>query len=85
MKFNRSISTEERRQEKQEFAIAFGHHLRKVRESKGISQEKLSIEAGYYHTYVNKIEAGKYSPSLHTVWRLAHTMKMTVSELLKGF
>lgn len=75
----------ERRQEKVEFAISIGRHLRKVRESKNISQEQLSNKAGYYHTYVNKIEQGKYSPSFHTIWRLSHALGLSLSEFLKDF
>lgn len=76
---------EERRKEKKEFALKIGKHLRKIREPLGISQEQLSNRAGYYHTYVNKIEARKYSPSLHTIWRLAHTLDMTLEDFFKGF
>lgn len=76
---------ENRRKEKHEFAIAIGKHLRKIREAKNISQEQLSVKAGYYHTYVNKIEQGKYSPSLHTIWRLAHTLGLSLDDFLKGF
>lgn len=74
-----------RREEKKQFALAIGKHLRKIRESKNISQEQLSVKAGYYHTYVNKIEQGKYSPSLHTIWRLSHSLGMSLEEFLKGF
>lgn len=74
----------QRREEKKDFAIEIGKHLRKVRESKNISQERLSINAGYYHTYVNKIEQGKYSPSLHTIWRLAHALGMNLEQFFKG-
>jgi transcriptional regulator with XRE-family HTH domain len=77
-------SSKERRTEKLEFAKFFGSYLRKVRESKGISQENLSMNAGYYRTYVGKIEAGKYSPSLHTIWRLVHSLGMNMSEFFKG-
>ncbi|QQG44854.1 MAG: helix-turn-helix transcriptional regulator [Candidatus Roizmanbacteria bacterium] len=63
----------------------FGRYLRKIRESKNISQEQLSIKAGYYHTYVNKIEQGKYSPSLHTIWRIAHALGVSLSDFFKGF
>lgn len=77
--------TETRRKEKKEFALKIGEHLRKLREPMGISQEQLSIKAGYYHTYVNKIEQGKYSPSLHTIWRLAHSLDMTLDQFFKGF
>lgn len=78
-------SPQDRRNEKDKFGVHFGKHLRKVRESKNISQEKLSLDAGFYHTYVNKMERGYYSPSLHTVWRLADTLGMSLSEFFKGF
>lgn len=74
-----------RREEKKQFALAIGKHLRKIREAKNISQEQLSVKAGYYHTYVNKIEQGKYSPSLHTIWRLSHSLGMSLEDFLKGF
>lgn len=79
------LEVKDRRGEKVLFAKSFGGHLRKVRESKNISQEKLSLKAGYYHTYVNKIETGKYSPSLHTVWRLSHALGMSLSDFFKEF
>lgn len=75
----------ERRKEKQEFALKIGQHLRKIREKKNISQENLSIEAGYYRTYVGKIEQGLYSPSLHTVWRLAHALGLSLDDFFRGF
>lgn len=74
-----------RRKEKKEFAKHFGPYLRKIRESKNISQENLSMNAGYYRTYVNKIETGGYSPSLHTVWRLANELGMTLKDFFKDF
>lgn len=76
---------EERRKEKAVFAKEIGKYLRKIREAKGISQEKLSLDAGYYHTYVNKIEQGKYSPSLHTIWRLAHTLGLSLRDFFRDF
>lgn len=70
--------------EKQAFAAAAGKQLRAIREKKGISQEALSEKAGYYRTYVGHIETGRYSPSLHTMWRLAHAMDMDLGDLLRG-
>lgn len=75
----------ERRKEKQGFGVQIGKHLRKIREEKKISQEQLSNKAGYYHTYVNKIEQGKYSPSTHTIWRLSHALGVSLSDFFKGF
>lgn len=74
-----------RRDEKKDFAVLIGKHLRKVRESTKMSQEQLSNKAGYYHTFVNKIEQGKYSPSMHTIWRLSHSLGLSLSEFFKNF
>ena len=79
------IKLADRRREKAEFAKKVGTHLRKIRSAKGISQERLSLDAGYYHTFVNKIEMGRYSPSLHTIWRLAYTLGVSLEEFFKGF
>lgn len=74
-----------RRKEKEIFAYKLGQHLKKARQEKDISQEKLSMDAGYYHTYVNKIENGNYSPSMHTVWRLVDALGLTLSDFFKKF
>lgn len=44
----------QRRKEKQRFALAIGNHIRKLREKASISQENLSLKAGYYRTYVKR-------------------------------
>ncbi len=75
----------DRRNEKREFATLIGDHLRKVRQAKGISQEQLALNCGYYRTYVNKIETGNYSPSLHTIWRLADGLDMNLSQFFQNF
>lgn len=85
MKPKRINNDKERRIEKQEFASKIGNHLRKLREKTEFSQENLSLEAGYYRTYVAKIEQGQYSPSLHTIWRIAHALGMSLDEFFKGF
>ena len=75
----------QKRTDKQKFAKMIGEHLSKIRMKTGVSQEKLSMDAGYYHTYVNKIEKGKYSPSLHTIWRLSHALGISLGDFLKRF
>jgi transcriptional regulator with XRE-family HTH domain len=78
------INRTQKTAEKQKFAKHIGKRLREVREKKGISQEQLSESAGYYRTYVGHIENGSYSPSVHTMWRLAKVLKVDLGELLKG-
>lgn len=60
-----------------------GQKLRRLREEKGVSQEKLSKEAGLDRTYVGKIERGKKSPSLNTVEKLGDALGVEVWELFK--
>lgn len=79
------LTPDERRAEKKEFAMKIGKHLRKIRETQNISQENLSLKAGYYRTYTAKIEVGRYSPSLHTIWRIAHALGMTLDDFFKSF
>lgn len=74
-----------RRKEKVIFAYKLGKHLHRIRSDKGVSQEALSMNAGYYRTYVNKIENGKYSPSMHTIWRLVYALQMTLEDFFKDF
>ena len=58
--------------------------MRQARLARGLSQEELAYEAGYYRTYVGHIETGTYSPSVHTVWRLAKALGMDMADLLGG-
>jgi transcriptional regulator with XRE-family HTH domain len=71
-------------EEKKKFAKALGRRIREIRLAKGLTQEELAHKAGYYRTYVGHIETAKYSPSVHTAWRLAKAMDMDLGELLKG-
>ena len=75
----------ERRKEKATFGKRIGDHLRTIRKKHQWSQERLSLSAGYTTTYVSKIERGLYSPSLHTIWRLARTMNLSLTEFFKEF
>lgn len=85
MKPNTVDTPAERRNEKKKFAKEFGRYIRKIREEKKISQEDLALKAGYYRTYIGKIEQGLYSPSLHTIWRIAYALDMSLGEFLKKF
>lgn len=78
------MSAQEKATEKKRFAELLGQRLRDVRKTKNLSQEELADRAGYYRTYVGHIETATYSPSVHTMWRLAKAMEMDLGELLQG-
>ncbi len=62
--------------------ITFGKHLRKIREEKGLTQEKLADLAGMHFTYIGQIERGKRNPSLVNLERLAKALRIDAGKLL---
>jgi transcriptional regulator with XRE-family HTH domain len=60
----------------------FGEVVRRERASKGISQERLAQLADLDRTYVQRLEGGRYSPTLDTVESLARALQMLPSELV---
>ncbi|MBY6800095.1 helix-turn-helix transcriptional regulator [Clostridium botulinum] len=57
-------------------------NLKKIREEKNISQSKLAILAGISRSYVSEIEAGKKTPSLDMLERIAEALEVCVALLL---
>ena len=57
--------------------------LKQVREAKGLSQEALARKAKITREYVNKLEAGRYDPTVGVLKRLARALGVPVTELLK--
>lgn len=66
----------------QKLLTVFGKNVKKVRESKDLRQADM-IEYGFSERYIQKIESGKYSPSLYTVHRLAEAFGVSISELIE--
>ena len=62
----------------------FGLNVRKEREGRGLTQEKLSGRAELDPTYISGIERGVRNPSLLSILRLAKALDVTVSELCQG-
>ena len=78
------MTSEEKSKEKKEFAKRLANRVKELRLSKKLTQEELAHRAGYYRTYVGHIETATYSPSAHTIWRLAKAMDIDPGEFLKG-
>jgi transcriptional regulator with XRE-family HTH domain len=58
--------------------------LRKMREAKGLSQEKLARLADVANNTVIKIEAGKnQNPTLYTLKKIAKALEVSVDVLIK--
>lgn len=59
-----------------------GKNIRKIRESKDITQEKLALEAGLNRAYVGYIERAERNPSTETVVKIAKALKVSPKDLL---
>jgi len=59
-------------------------NLRKLREAKGLSQERLARLADVANNTIVKIEAGKNkNPTLNTLKKIAKALGVSVDELIK--
>ena len=59
-----------------------GFNIRKIREEKGLSQEKLAALADLHRAYVGQIERGKKNIGLKNLERIAKALNVNVKDLL---
>lgn len=59
-----------------------GRNLRRLREARGLSQEKFAFEAHIHRTYISDIERGARNPTIVIVQKLADALGVAASELL---
>ena len=60
-----------------------GQRIRRLREERGLSQAALAAKAKITREYVNKLEAGRYDPTLGVVQRLAKALGVSLADLVK--
>lgn len=62
--------------------ILFGQRLAELRNQKGWSQEKLSLESGVARSYLSGVERGMRNIALVNICKLADTLEVHVSSLM---
>ncbi len=62
----------------------FGSNLRRERQEKKLTQEKLAEKADLDPTYISGIERGVRNPSLLSIVRIAKALGTTASDLSRG-
>ncbi|MBQ8459309.1 helix-turn-helix transcriptional regulator [bacterium] len=60
-----------------------GKNLRKLRKSKGLSQEELSLNLDFDGSYIGKVENGKLNITLDKLINIAEYFQIDIIELLK--
>ena len=62
--------------------VALGEAMKRVRLSKGISQEKLALLAEVDRSYVGRIERGDNNVAMLTLARLASALGVSLAKLM---
>lgn len=55
-----------------------GKRIRYLRRLQGLTSEELAKLAGISQSMISQIERGQVSPSLETLWKLSHSLKVPV-------
>jgi XRE family aerobic/anaerobic benzoate catabolism transcriptional regulator len=66
-----------------DICVAFGEQIRQLRKERGWRQIDFAEETGIHENYVTDLELGKKEVCLRTLHRIAKSLKMSMSELLK--
>lgn len=61
---------------------AYGRVLRAARKRRGLSQEKLALDAGVERNYISLIELGRNSPRLRVQFKLSAVLAQSPSALI---
>ena len=69
--------------ELQELRLALSENVRLLRGRRGLSQERLALDAGVDRTLVSKIERTIANPTLEVLTKLATVLEVPVVRLLK--
>lgn len=59
----------------------FGDNVKKYRNARGISQEKLAEKANLHRTYISAIECYRRSISLENIQRIANALEIETYKL----
>ncbi|MFY0482505.1 helix-turn-helix domain-containing protein [Flavobacterium sp. PLA-1-15] len=67
--------------DKSSFLIAFGAHLKKIREDKGMSQAQLAIDCDFDVSVISRIERGKVNTSVNNLKLIAEALDIQIQQL----
>jgi transcriptional regulator with XRE-family HTH domain len=60
-----------------------GRNVRRVRTTKGLTQEQFADRSGFSQQYISDLERGRRNPTVVTLFELAQALDTTPVQLLK--
>lgn len=70
-------------QDEERDLLALGREIRRHRNAKGLSQEKLAELAGLNRNYIGFVERAERSPRVTTIFRIARALDLHPGELIR--
>jgi transcriptional regulator with XRE-family HTH domain len=67
----------------EEIRHVLAENIKRLRNDRGLAQERLALEAGIDRTMLSKVERKLTNPSLETLLKLANRLEVSIFELLK--
>ncbi|OFZ54735.1 MAG: hypothetical protein A2428_00925 [Bdellovibrionales bacterium RIFOXYC1_FULL_54_43] len=68
---------------KKECLRRLGANIRRIRESKGLSQDKVCLEGGLSRATMSRIESGSVDVQAWTLFRVADTIGVPIKKLFE--
>jgi XRE family transcriptional regulator, regulator of sulfur utilization len=62
---------------------AVGGNIKRIRKTRGWTQEKMAVRAGLSYEYVNRLENGRVNVSVDTLEKIARCLKIQIVELFE--
>ena len=61
----------------------FGARLKCLRQEKDLTQEQFALKCGLHKNYIGMVERGERNPSLLNIAKIAKSLEIPISDLLK--
>lgn len=68
----------------EDYAQQVGAAIQRLRKAKALTQEDVAYEAEVSIRHYQQLESGRMNPTLRTLFRVAHVLKMPVHKVLEA-
>jgi transcriptional regulator with XRE-family HTH domain len=61
-----------------------GKNVKRIREKKGLTQERLAEVSGFSQQYISSLEQGRRNPTIITIYELATSLGVSYLEIVRS-